>query len=542
MYRKEIVTYSISTVFVFLAAALHLMDDFNLIGFSVNAIVFFLYTAMILLWEANMESRILRTQAKKRFRLIAFLLIGYLFMRTIKYEILYDNLIAIKYLRYGYYFFTLNIVHLVFFTSLLVAKSETEAISKYWHLLWIPTEALVLMVLTNDIHGLAFKLDVPLSVEAYGPLFYIILLYITLLALASIISAITASRYIRSPWPIVLPITILVLWAAYTFLYILDAPFFHYVKVAFKSAEFNILVVILFIESLVFTRLIPSNRGYERFLKLSSLKIGMMNKDGEIVLSPEDGHFLNSEMIENSLYKARHIDKDTLLESAEIKGGMSFWFIDLKELNMLKEKLYALNESLMNENEILTADKKLRENMAKLEEQNEIRSYIDTKLSPKFDRLKDIVNNLPDDEAAFESAFKKACLTTVYIKRYSNLFLLSKEDPNIALAELGLAFNESLNYLRLSSVETSIAWQGEGTLDIDRTLAIYETFQNILELHYPDIDRVDISLEPRGNLICIMISIGAGEIHSLPKVNKCLDLKEDLQKGLWLIKMEGAIL
>lgn len=540
MYRKEILSYITSTFFVLLAMALHLLEHFGVIQFSVNALVFFLYTAMILLWERIMVSRILRKQSKKYFRMIAFLMIGYLGVRTLKYEIIYDNLVAIKYIRYVYYFFSINMIHLVFFISLMIAKSEREHISSWWHLLWIPTETLVILVLTNDFHGLAFRNDVPLGAKAYGPLFFIIVLYAAILTIASLVSALRASRSMRSPLPVILPIFLMLLWILYTFLYISNAPVFSYIKAAIVSAEFNILIVILFVESLVFTRLIPSNRGYDGFLKLSSLNIGIMNDDGDIVFAPKKGPSVTPKMIRSSLGKATHIDKDTLLESAKITGGKSFWFIDLSELNSLKKQLYALNESLMNENELLNADKKLKEKMAKLEEQNEIRSYIDSRLSPKFDRLKDIMNNLPEDEAAFEAAMKEACVTSAYIKRYSNLFLLSKTDRNIAGAELGLAFNESLNYLSLSDVETHINWQGEGTLDIDAALAIYEVFQSIIEVNYSGLRAVDVNFVNSEGAFELRISIDADEVKSVGALNENLYVSEDLQKGLWRISLGGA--
>lgn len=537
MYRKEILSYITSTFFVFVAMCLHLLEYFGVITFSVNAIVFFLYTATILLWERIMVSRILRSQSKKYFRMIAFLMIGYLATRTVKYEILSGNLVAIKYIRYVYYFYSLNMIHLVFFISLMVARSERETISNWWNLLWIPTEALVLLVLTNDFHGLAFRNDVPLGVSAYGPLFFMILIYAAVLTIASLVSALLASRSMKSPWLMLLPVLPMLLWILYTFLYISNPPFFSYIKVAIVSAEFNILILILFIESLVFTRLIPSNRGYDGFLRMSSLNIGIMDMDDNIVFTPKDAPSVTPKMIHESMGKTTRIDKDTLLESAKITGGMSFWFIDLSELNSLKKQLYALNDSLMSENELLTADKDLRERMAKLEEQNEIRSYIDSRLSDKFKHLKDIMNNLPEDEAAFEALMKEACVTSAYIKRYSNLFLLSKSDRMIPLAELGLAFTESLNYLSLSGVMTHINWQGEGALDIDAALAIYEVFQMIIEANYHGLRAMDVSLK-NGDLV---ISMDADEPRAINVVNEGLYVSQDLEGGLWRISLGGAI-
>lgn len=537
MYRKEILSYITSTFFVLLAMSLHLLEFFGVITFSVNAIVFFLYTAMILLWDRIMESRILRTQSKKYFRMVTFLMIGYLAVRTLKYEILYDNSVAIKYARYIYYLFSLNIIHLVFFISLMVAKSEHEPISNWWHLLWIPTESFVFLVLTNDFHSLAFNTDVQFGVGAYKPLFYIIVLYAAILTIASLVSALRASRSMRSPWPVMLPILPMLLWILYTFSYVINRDFFVYIKTAIASAEFNILIIILFIEALVFTRLIPSNRGYNKFLSLSSLNIGIMNMDGDVVFAPKEGPSVTPRMIRASVGKATKMDENTYLESAKINGGESFWFIDLKELNSLKKQLYALNESLMSENELLSADKKLKEKMAKLEEQNEIRSYIASRLSDKFNFLKIIMDNLPEDEEAFERTLKRACITSVYIKRYSNLFLLSKKDKNIAMAELGLAFTESLNYLSLSGTVTKINWQSEGTLDIDTALAIYEVFQRILEVNYHALKAVDVNLVNDDEVV---IKISADKVGTIGMVNDEINLLEDLDNGLWCISLGGA--
>ena len=537
MYRKEIISYITSISLVLLAMSLHLLEYFGVITFSVNAIVFFLYTIVILLWERIMASRILRTQSKKYFKMIASLMIGYLAIRTLKYEILFDNMLAIKYIRYIYYFFSLNIIHLVFFISLMVNKSEREHISSWWHLLWIPTETFVLLVLTNDLHGLAFSNDVPLGVEAYKPLFYIIVLYAAILTIASLVSALRASRSMRSAWPVVLPLLLMLLWILYTFSYVINRDFFVYIKTAIASAEFNILIIILFVEALVFTRSIPSNRGYDKFLRLSSLNIGIMDMDGNVVFAPTKMPPVTAEMIHASLGKATKLDKDTLLESARISGGESFWFIDLKELNSLKKRLYALNESLMSENELLSADKKLKEKMAKLEEQNEIRSYIDSSLSDKFNFLKIVMNNLPEDEESFEAVLKRACITSAYIKRYSNLFLLSKKDKNIAMAELGLAFTESLNYLSLSGVASKINWQSDSALDIDTALAIYEVFQRILEVNYHALKAVDVNLVNDDE---VEIKISADELKSIGMVIDGLDMLEDLEGGLWRISLGGA--
>ena len=497
MYRKEMLSYCLSLLFVFAAIALHFLDAFHGIPFSVHVVIFSLYGFIVFLWCRNMENRLLRTSSIRLFQCISLLLMGYLALRTVKYEILLENPVAKQYIRYGYYCFTLNIVHLVFITSLLIDKSEQERINRRWNLLWIPTELLVLLILTNEFHGLAFSLT-DKGAHQYGPVFYLVLLYILLLAIATIIHTLIPSFATKQFRPILLPIGILSLWMLYTLLYVFDWKPFYPVRLLVKSAEFNILMVLLFIEALVFMRLLPSNRGYGHFLKMSALNIGIMNAKGETVIAPNKGPAVRRELLIETKEHPVSLDANTLLESAEIQGGRSFWFVDLTDFNALKTRLFALNEDMMSENDLLDADNKLKEKMAKLDEQKQIRSAIDAKLNPQFRRLEEIIAHMPEEEEAFENALKDACIYNVYIKRYSNLFLLAKTKEQLSLAELGLAITESLHYLQLRGVTTDLQWQSNDLVDAAVCLRLYEVFQTILELHFPFLSSLSIALKQQG--------------------------------------------
>ncbi len=107
------------------------------------------------------------------------------------------------------------------------------------------------------------------------------------------------------------------------------------------------------------------------------------------------------------------------------------------------------------------------------------------------------------------------------------------------MAELGLAFTESLNYLSLSGVKTKINWQSEGALDIDAALAIYEVFQRILEVNYHALKAVDVNLVNDDE---VDIKISADEVKTIGMVIEGLDMLEDLEGGLWRISLGGALL
>ncbi len=508
MYRKEILIYLFSVLFIALAALLHIFDERQALPFTVITLVFFLYALVILLWARHMENRVLKASVARRFKTIAILLIGYLGTRTLKYEVLIQAPAAMPRIRYIYYFFILTVVHMVFLTSLNVGRSERDSIDKRWDLLWIPTGLLILLILTNDLHGLVFVTggQAP-GFRQYGPVYLFTNVYILLLAALTLVITSKQSLAEKRLKSISLPLLVLGICFLYTLLYIIDWPPFHYVKIAFQSAEFNILTVVLFIESLVFARLIPSNRDYESFLSMSSLNMGMMDLKGHMVLQPTRGPKVDAEEVRRASERALAVNENTLLESSSIHGGTCFWFADLTDFNRLKSQLVAANEEMLSENELLMANNKLQEKMAKVWEQREIRETIHRKLQPQFTGLKAIMDHLPDEREAYEDALKDACILNVYIKRFSNLYLLSRNKGFLPLSELRLSFEESLDYLRLKNKVTSVHWDGTGGVDAASGIGLYAAFEKILESYLSSLSAVFVHLKEDGSLYRLAIYV-----------------------------------
>lgn len=523
MYRKDILIYVCSVFFIASAALLHIFDEKQAFPFTIITLVFFLYALVILLWARNMENRVLKASVARRFKAIAILLVGYLGTRTLKYQVLIHSPAAIPRIRYVYYFFILTVVHMVFLTSLNVGRSERDSIDKRWDLLWIPTGLLILLILTNDLHGLVFVTggQAP-GFRQYGPVYLLTNAYILLLAALTLVITSKQSLAEKRLKSISLPLLVLGICFLYTLLYIIDWPPFHFIKIAFQSAEFNILTVVLFIESLVFARLIPSNRGYESFLSMSSLNMGMMDLKGHMVLQPTRGPKVDAEEVRRASERALAVNENTLLESSPIHGGTCFWFADLTDFNRLKSQLVAANEEMLNENELLMANNKLQEKMAKVWEQREIRETIHRKLQPQFTRLKAIMDHLPDEKDAYEDALKDACILNVYIKRFSNLYLLSRNKGFLPLSELRLSFEESLDYLRLKNKVTSVHWDATGGIDGASGIGLYAAFEKILESNLSSLSAVFVHLKEDGSLYRLAIYVESGEDISLLNELKAL--------------------
>lgn len=90
---------------------------------------------------------------------------------------------------------------------------------------WIPTATLILLILTNDFHGLVFvSYDHASGFKQYGPVYLITNGYILLLAALTLIITSKRSLAQKRLKSIAAPVGVLALCFVYTVLYIVDWP------------------------------------------------------------------------------------------------------------------------------------------------------------------------------------------------------------------------------------------------------------------------------------------------------------------------------
>lgn len=95
--------FFISVFFVLLAGAIHIYAQVYSLPFHSNTVILSLYTVIIMFWIKKNRQMILHVKMRKYFNYIGYLLIAYLFVRTIKYELSFDDSSLKRYLWYSYY-------------------------------------------------------------------------------------------------------------------------------------------------------------------------------------------------------------------------------------------------------------------------------------------------------------------------------------------------------------------------------------------------------------------------------------------------------
>lgn len=428
---------------------------------------FTVYLGLAILWTVLTERRILRPEVRRAMLSTGLLFVFLLTVRLGRYD-LFSGIPNVKrYMWYLYYVPMILLPLLTFRTSLFLGKSDAQRPSRYWRLLALPAGGLCAAILTNDLHGLAFRFaDVSLpNAEAYtrGPFYYAAVGWIALLltgALLNVLRHATLSLGLRSLLlPAIGPLHYLLVAVTYQPLLDLFGFTLH------KYPEAFCFMIAAFWEGCIRTGLVPSNTDYEVFFSLSHISAALKDRMGERRLV--------------SAADAGGNAADLLHRETPVSGGTLLWTEDVSDLNRLRETLAENNRRLAEETDLLAAENRLLEQRAAVASKNRIYDTIAALMEPQTAEISRLIGLAEADPAQRERALRKACLLTVYIKRSTNLMLLAEAAPLLSTRELGLCISESMDYLSQMGVA---AYFSDGTallLPAERLLAAYAAFEAV---------------------------------------------------------------
>lgn len=151
------------------------------------------------------------------------------------------------------------------FAMLNIGKPENTNNRKY--LLIIPAAVLVLLVMTNDFHQLAFVFEPDFhnwnKQYSYGPVYYVIAVWIFILVLSSIVLSINRCRISATRKKLWIPIVIILVAIIYTLWNNLNHGYSG-LRI-YNVPEVFCFASIALWESLIQIGLVPSNTGYGDF-------------------------------------------------------------------------------------------------------------------------------------------------------------------------------------------------------------------------------------------------------------------------------------
>ena len=311
------------------------------IGFCVNEQLdqFFtilraaIYIGLFVAWGISVRSRIIQPQVRRYLTAVSALMIFWMTVRSIRYS-LEEALWVMRHLWYLYYLPMLFIPLLALFVALSLGKPDNFRLPKWTALLYIPTAALLLLVLTNDLHQLVFRFPedavVWMNEYRYGIVYFPVVGWMVLCALTALVIMLVKCRVPNSRKVLVLPFVPVVLSVIYGALYIFQLPWLR--LIAGDVTVVFCLLIAATLESCIQCCLIQSNTHYRELFDASTVGAQITDPEYHVVLSSRAAQEVNIETLRQTQQSPVMLEGGIRLSGAPIKNGYVIWTEDVSPL------------------------------------------------------------------------------------------------------------------------------------------------------------------------------------------------------------------
>lgn len=482
--KKRIVIYVICA-FLFIMAGYFQAVDSLLPAFWHALFSFLTHTiliSLVVLWGVSLIHRMVRKDLLIFFVAIAILILFFLVVRMIKYGLTEEADTLSRYLWYSYYVPQCLIPPTLFLAVMSTENKKGKPLKKVWYLLYLPAILLITIIYTNDIHECVFTLyfnDGEFSYK-HQIVFYIALSWEIMVTFASLIGMFFKCSVSASKKKMWIPICTFITCALVsTICFLVNTK-------SFKIPELLCFTCIVVIESCISIGLIPSNYEYENFFYQSAYSAIITNKTFDVLYYSKKAPMIDKKIFKEAIKSPVMIDKNTRLLAESIHGGYVFRNEDLTQIRLINEELEEANERITDENYLIKAENKIREQKAQIAEQNRLYAMTEEYTYDELNRLEQVLLKIKQ-EKLLDSEFKKefcyACVLAAYIKRRSNLVMLTEKNKNVDAGELLLSLKESLDYLSLIGTECSLDFTIKDELPGEIIGVIYDFFETTVVMN-----------------------------------------------------------
>lgn len=466
----------------------------------------FLYIALFMMWGYSVRRRIIQRQSRRYVTIIAFLIVFWLTVRTIKYTVFtwdfFPN--VARYLWYLYYLPMLFIPLLTAFTAASIGKRENYRTPKRLKLLYIPVATLFLLVMTNDIHQWVFAFPKDAVVWTDYDYSYHFAAYLTSAEFV-ICAAVTFAvlwKKCRIPdrrkriWAPLIPICLLILYQ------ITYSSKVEWLRVVFGDMTATSCVLyVSALELCIHYGLISSNTHYMELFDASTIGVRIVDKDFNVLLSSRCAMKLDRATLQRSEFSPVMLDGNIRLSSTKIGAGYVIWTEDMTALINTISELENIKEELHDSNDILEEDQSLRKKEAQIAQQDRIYDMIGQDTAQQIllmDALIEQAENAGGEEET-KRVLRKIVVLGAYLKRRSNLVFLAEKYPEIDPGELKLTIGESMDNLELCGTVCGFHTTLSEKIKPSAVIAVYDLFEEITERSFERMESITVNADKVGN-------------------------------------------
>lgn len=527
---KQLLPIILVFTIVAVAYSCRMLAKFDIGGVYVSYIRAALYLLLFSLWGFSIDRRIIQTQALHCLRLTAALMLVWLVLRTLKYEVVTDLTVA-RYIWYLYYLPLLFIPLLGVYIALSLGKSDEFRLTGRIGALAIIPSTLFLLVITNDLHQqmFAFSSGVPgepdNSSYTHGPVYFCCLGWMVICLFFSLILLLKKSRVPCVKKKKIIPFVIGCATVIYGILYLLGLP-----AVRWWFGDMNVMFCLLYAaiyESCIRCRMIQSNTGYVELFEATTLAACIADRNGNIVLRSRAA---DEDMVcpQDGLQIIR--SNGIRISSAPISGGYAVWQDNVESLTELRAKLSENKTKIKNNKEKLLEAYLIQKKLNELTEKNRIYDELETKYGKQIVRIGQLLKQCEGAEPVeIQNLMKRILLLGTYIKRGANLYFLSLEYEFLPQQELRLTVDEAVGAMTVCGTECSVVYHTTKPMLSSEVVRLLDLLKLVAETTIPGLYSLFISVSDSEMDLSVECAV---DLSLLASSNVTIR-QED---GLWLIR------
>lgn len=519
-------------VFAIIAAAYscRMLAKFDIGGVYMSYIRAALYLLLFALWGYSLDRRIIQTQALHCMRLTAALMLVWLVLRTLKYEVVTDITVA-RYIWYLYYLPMLFIPLFGVYIALSLGRSEEYRLTGRIVALAAIPAILFSLVITNDLHQqiFAFNSGIPGRPDNYSYhhryLYFICLGWMVGCMIFSLIRLLKKSRIKNGGKKPLMPFIIGCITILYGILYLTGLS-----AVRWWFGDMNVMFCLLYAaiyESCIRCRMIQSNTGYVELFEASTLAAVIMDRSGNVVIRsraadedmicPQDG--------------TQIIRPDgTRISSAPINGGYVVWKDNVRPLTELRAQLSENKAQIKNNKEKLHEAYLIQKKLHELTEKRRIYDKLDLMYGDQINRIGQLLKQCENTETdEVHNILKRILLLGTYIKRSANLYFLSLEHELLSQQDIRLTVDEAVRVMNVCGTECSVVYYMTKPMHSEEVMRRFNLLKTVVETAVDGLNSIFICLSDDEMNLSVECDVDLSLVISSNVTVK----QED---GLWLVR------
>ena len=389
--------------------------------------------AIYTIWLILLYIRIFDKTLKKYVLSIGVLLVFWMAIRMVKR---YTTGYVTEILWYLYYIPLLMIPTFYYNCSsyLINSKNKKRRIATI-----IISTILFLLVITNSIHNIVFKIKSNINDYNHNIGYFIIVAWILCLIVVAIINLIKSSKNKGYKNIILISVTILI-GIIYTILYIKNIP-------VIRKTNMSVIIGTLFcvgLEMMLDFKLIPNNFRYKKIFKNSNLPLEIISRDGKTRIATNHSINLKENIIndiKDNKVKNTYKDNNIVKNVKSISGGYSIEEKDFSKINEYEKELKLIQQELIEQETILQKQRKIATEIYETKLKSEIIELLDEKIEQKRNLINELIKEMKITDI---DKMKNIKLLLNYCKRMSNLVISSYNKEKYDNKRLEVIINEML--------------------------------------------------------------------------------------------------